>query len=222
MKKSRSAQKPLFYVCSFNLYITCFFSKVISAIQRREKCEYKGKLTEGNKMKNGVLQRGSFSISWGAVQLFNIDNLILIISNQQEGLSANVRTLWLLSATSEWAILEATNLLLRVTARASDWRKDCQWSDSDPIKKVYFVKHALDHIWHDQTRAPKFCIWPYSGAYLCSPYINKWGIPETILQNAAHMRWCCVNRTPSQNLWPNLIIAHVKLKMGIRMSFMCL
>ena len=37
----------------------------------------------------------------------------------------------------------------------------------------------LDHIWHDQTRAPKFCIWPYSGAYLCSPYINKWGIPET-------------------------------------------
>ena len=104
---------------------------------------------------------------------------MLIISNQHWGLSANVRTLWLLSATSEWAILEATNLLSRVTARASDRRKDCQWSDWDPIKKVYFVKHALDHIWHDQTRAPKFCIWPYSGAYLCSPYINKWGIPET-------------------------------------------
>ena len=70
MKISRSAQKPLFYVCSFNSYITCFFSKVFSAIQRREKCEYKGKLTEGNKMKNGVLQRGFFSsISWGAVQL---------------------------------------------------------------------------------------------------------------------------------------------------------
>ena len=53
----------------------------------------------------------------------------------------------------------------------------------------------LDRIWHDQICAPKFCIWPYSGAYLCSPYIIKWGIPETILQNAVQTRWPCVSRS---------------------------
>ena len=70
--------------------------------------------------------------------IFNIDNLILIIPNQQGGLSANVRTLWLLSATSEWAILEATNLPSRVPARASDQRK---LSMNHYCSKIFRMNH---------------------------------------------------------------------------------
>ena len=77
--------------------------------------------------------------------IFNIDNLILTISNQQGGLSPNERTLWLLSATSEWAILEATNLLSRVTARASDQRNLCTNHHCSPIHRMnhYCSNHCV-------------------------------------------------------------------------------
>ena len=65
----------------------------------------------------------------------------------------------------------------------------------------YLTQPYLGHLYMC-TNYAKYAIYGIWGTYFGEQNMVEWGIPEKVLQNAAHIR---INRTPCQKSWPYLI-----------------